>query len=82
MNSTTIKPNALKISFNENEFIVSFAESVDKDKIDNEVNLLFTPEQVMPVVAPLVDAVVRYQEQFGKNIGLQKKGDNNEQNIS
>ena len=71
--NNTIKPNAFKINFNENEFVVSFAETDDTENVMNEINLKFEPEQIMSVIAPLFASVVEYQEKFKKNLGLVKE---------
>lgn len=69
----TFKPNAFKINFNENEFVVSFAETDGDENIRNEVNLEFCPEQIMSVIAPMFASVIDYQEKFNKNLGLVKE---------
>lgn len=71
----TFKPNAFKINFNENEFVVSFAETEKDDELKNEVNLQFVPEQIMSVIAPMFSSVIEYQEKYGADLGIKKKGE-------
>lgn len=66
----TIKPNAFKIDFNENEFIISFADMEDEDQIKKEIDIKFLPEQIMSVIAPLIASVVEYQNKFGVDLGI------------
>ncbi len=75
--NNTFKPNAFKIEFNEEEFRVSFAENSNNDSAEpeNEVVLQFEPDKIMSVIAPLFASVIKYQEQYGKDIGLKMKED-------
>lgn len=70
-----IKPNAMKIDFKEDEFIISFAEIEGEDHptVEKEAQLSFLPKQMLSVINPMIKSVIDYQEKFGIDLGINKK---------
>jgi hypothetical protein len=66
----TIKPNAIKIEFTQEEFRIFFAVIDGENNATEEVQVAIAPNNVLSVVAPMVNAVVDYQKQFNIDLGI------------
>ena len=76
----SVKPNAMKVDFNEDKFVISFAEIEGEDHpvVNNEIELMFLPKQMMSVINPMIEAVIKYQREHHINLGINERIDNHD----
>ena len=85
-NAKSLSPNAMKVNFTEDKFSLSFAlierEKDEESNIIDAVTLDFSPEDVLSMTSVIISSVAKYQEEFKKNLGLEKaeftEGDQND----
>ena len=68
----SVYANTFKVNYTETEFIINFAKFSDEEC--SEVNvvskIMLPPKMVVALTSTLYSGAQRFQEQFGKNIGI------------
>ena len=67
---TTIEPNAIKIEYNQDSFIIMFAQMDENEKILNETDIQVDPKNMLSVIAPIIEAVSGYQDNYDIDLGI------------
>ena len=67
---TTIKPNAIKIEYNQDSFMFMFAQMDENENILNEICIQVDPRNMLSITAPIIEAVSGYQDNYDIDLGM------------